>query len=62
MINIGTATLNALQALGADTDRTFQELIDEAIGDLLKKHDRPITVREMFDKSLARSRRAGRAR
>jgi hypothetical protein len=58
MVNIGMTTLDALQTLAADTDRTFQELIDEAIEDLLKKHGRPVTIREMFDKSLARGRRA----
>jgi hypothetical protein len=58
MVNIGMASLDALKTLAADTDRTFQELIDEAIEDLLKKHDRPVTVREMFVKSLARGRRA----
>ncbi len=58
MVNIGMTSLDALKTLAADTDRTFQELIDEAIEDLLKKHDRPVTVREMFDKSLARGRRA----
>ncbi len=58
MVHIGMASLEAMQTLAADTGRTFQELVDEAVADLLRKHRRPVTVREMFDKSLARGRRA----
>jgi hypothetical protein len=58
MIHVGTAAFDALQTLASDTGTNFQELMDEAIGDLLKKHKRPVTVKEMFDKSLAKGRRA----
>jgi hypothetical protein len=58
MIHVAMASFDALRTLGSDTGKTFQDLIDEAIADLLKKYKRPVTVREMFDKSLARGRRA----
>jgi hypothetical protein len=58
MVHISMASLDAMQSLASDTGRTFQELIDEAVADLLKKHKRPVTVREMFSQSLARSRRS----
>ncbi len=57
MVHVGMASLDALETLATDTGKTFQDLIDEAIADLLKKYKRPVTVREMFDKSLARGRR-----
>ena len=52
MIHIATASLDALEALAADSRKTFQDLIDEAIADLLKKHRRPVTTKEMFAQSL----------
>ena len=42
-----------LQALARETGRSFQDLIDEGISDLLKKHKRPITLKEMLRDSLA---------
>lgn len=57
MIHVGTAAFDALDRLGADTGKDFQELIDEALADLLKKHRQPVTVKEMFEKSAARVRR-----
>jgi hypothetical protein len=53
MIHIATASLDALEALAADSRKTFQDLIDEAIADLLKKHKRPVTLTEMLRGSLA---------
>jgi len=41
----------ALKMLGRDRDRTIQELADEAFGDLLKKHGRPVTFRESLKAS-----------
>ncbi|MBV8193752.1 MAG: hypothetical protein JOY64_38125 [Alphaproteobacteria bacterium] len=52
MINIDSSTLEALERLAADRKVRLQDLVDEAIGDLLKKHHRPVTVREMFAESL----------
>jgi len=57
MIHVGTAAFDALQTLASDSGTNFQELMDEAIADLLKKHKRPVTVKEMFEKSAARGKR-----
>jgi len=53
MIHIPTASLDALKTLAADSGKGFQDLIDEAIADLLKKHKRPVTLTEMLRGSLA---------
>lgn len=52
MLNIGTAKLDALERLAADRKVSLQDLVDEALDDLLKKHHRPVTTREMFAASL----------
>jgi hypothetical protein len=53
MIHVATASVDALEALAAFSNRTFQDLIDEAIADLLKKHNRPVTLKEMLRGSVA---------
>ena len=53
MIHVATASVEALEALAAESRRTFQDLVDEAIADLLKKHNRPVTLKEMLRGSLA---------
>ena len=35
---------------------SLQDLLDEAIADLLKKHRRPVTTKEMFTESLKAGR------
>ena len=63
MIHIATAQVDALEGLARDTGKSFQELIDEALIGLLKKHRRPVTVKEMFTESLERgSRKQARRR
>jgi Antitoxin-like ribbon-helix-helix len=52
MIHIATASRDALERLAADSGKSFQDLIDEAIADLLKKHKRPVTLTEMLRGSL----------
>jgi len=52
MVNIDTATLKALELLAADRKVSLQDLLDEALADLLKKHGRPVTTKEMFAQSL----------
>jgi hypothetical protein len=52
MVNIETATLAALELLATDRGVNLQELLDEALADLLKKHRRPVTIKNMFDASL----------
>jgi hypothetical protein len=53
MIHIATASRDALERLAADSGKSFQDLIDEAIADLLNKHTRPVTLTEMLRGSLA---------
>ncbi len=50
-------TWNAVDLLGRDTFMTFQELADEAFRDLLRKHGRPVELRDQ----LKRSARAAEA-
>ena len=56
MVNIDTAALKALEVLAADRKVSLQDLVEEAIADLLKKHRRPVTTKEMFAQSLKSSR------
>lgn len=48
----------AVDLLGHDSMKSFQELADEAFRDLLRKHGRPDTLRAALRKSVA----AGNAR
>ena len=57
MIHVATASHDALQSLARETKQSFQDLIDEAIADLLKKHKRPVTLKDMLHQSLASDRR-----
>ena len=57
MVNIDTATVEALERLAADRKLSFQDLVEEAVADLLKKHRRPVTTKEMFSASLNEKRR-----
>ena len=61
MVNIDTAALKALELLAADRKMSLQDLVDEALADLLKKHRRPVTTKEMFAESLKGARRKRRA-
>jgi hypothetical protein len=56
MVNVDTAALKALELLAADRKVSVQDLFDEAIAGLLKKHGRPVTTKEMFAQSLKSSR------
>jgi hypothetical protein len=58
MIHVSMASNEALQALAAETKQSFQDLIDEAITDLLKKHKRPVTLKDMLRESLDTSEKA----
>jgi Ribbon-helix-helix protein, copG family len=60
MVNIDTATVEALERLAADRKLSFQDLVEEAVADLLKKHRRPVTTKEMFSASLNESHRRKR--
>lgn len=44
-------TWYALDRLARDSMKSLQELADEAFRDLLKKHQRPVTLRDMLRQS-----------
>jgi hypothetical protein len=44
-------TLQAVELLGRDSMKDFQELADEAFRDLLKKHGRPSSLKEALRQS-----------
>ena len=48
-------TWQALDLLAADRMQTFQELAEEAFADVLKKHGRPVGLKEALRKSAGRS-------
>jgi hypothetical protein len=51
-IEFDAQTWNALDRLAKDRMATVQELADEAFRDLLKKHRRPTTLKEMLRESI----------
>jgi hypothetical protein len=54
LIEFDAETWHALQLLGRDSMKTLQELTDEAFADLLRKHGRPLTLREALRDSARR--------
>jgi len=48
-------TWQAIDLLGKDSLKDFQELADEAFADLLKKHDRPVGLKASLRHSADRS-------
>jgi hypothetical protein len=54
LIAFDAETWHALQLLGRDSMKTLQELADEAFADLLKKHDRPVTLKQALRQSARR--------
>jgi predicted transcriptional regulator len=54
-IQIDDETWTALDMLAKDRMQTFQELAEEAFADVLKKHGRPVSLREALQKSAGRS-------
>ena len=53
-LHIDSTTLEALTLLAADERKTLQDLADEAFADLLKKHRRPVGLKEALRQSLRR--------
>ena len=51
-IEFDAETWHALHRLSLDTMKSVQELADEAFRDLLKKHRRPTTLKEMLRDSV----------
>jgi len=56
-IEFDAETWHALHQLSLDSMKSLQDLADEAFRDLLKKHRRPVTLKEMLRES-ARSQPA----
>ena len=54
-IQLDDATWQALDLLARDSMKDFQELADEAFADLLKKHQRPVTLKEALRQSARRA-------
>ena len=53
-VHLDTIVLEAMTLLGADEGKSFQDLADEAFADLLKKHRRPVGLRNALHQSLRR--------
>ncbi len=51
-IQFDDETFAALDMLGKDSMKTFQELADEAFRDLLRKHGRPASLKEALRRSV----------
>ena len=54
LIEFDAETWHALQLLSKDSLKSLQELADEAFTDLLRKHDRPVTLKEALKHSARR--------
>jgi len=64
-IKFDLETWHALDLLARDSTKSFQELADEAFRDLLRKHGRPVDLKDALKKSLRESeqpKRRGRER
>ena len=51
---LDTVVLDALDILGTDLGKSFQKLGDEAFADPLKKHRRPVSLKDALRDSLRR--------
>jgi hypothetical protein len=60
LVELDQETWNAVDLLGRDSMKTFQELSDEAFRDLLQKHGRPTDLKAALRQS-ARSAAAAPA-
>jgi ABC-type polar amino acid transport system ATPase subunit len=52
IVKLDEGVVSALEGLAKDQMRTFQELADEAFAALLKKHDRPVDLKDALRKSV----------
>jgi len=50
-VQLDEGTWRQLDLLGHDQMKDFQELADEAFGDLLKKHGRPVDLKDALRRS-----------
>jgi hypothetical protein len=51
LIEFDAETWQALHTLALDRMNTVQELVEDAVADLLKKHHRPVTLNEALEAS-----------
>jgi len=51
IIEFDAETWQALHSLALDRMNTIQELVEDAVADLLKKHHRPVTLKEALTAS-----------
>lgn len=51
LIEFDAETWQALHSLALDRMNTVQELVEDAVADLLKKHGRPVTLKEALEAS-----------
>ena len=52
-VEFDAETWHALRLLSGDSMKSLQELAEEAFADLLKKHKRPVTLKDMLRESLS---------
>ncbi len=55
LIEFDAESWQALHGLGRDTMKSLQELAEEAFTDLLRKHRRPVTLKEALRASAGAS-------
>lgn len=51
-VHLDDRTWQVLKELGRDSMKDFQDLANEAFGDLLKKHNRPTELRAQLRQSV----------
>jgi len=54
-VQLHEETWHQLRLLAADAMKSFQELADEAFTDLLRKHGRPVSLKEALRRSAGES-------
>jgi len=54
LVEFDAETWLALHLLSRDSLKSLQELADEAFADLLRKHDRPLTLKDALRHSVRR--------
>ena len=52
LVEFDAETWHALRQLSGDSMKSLQELAEEAFADLLKKHGRPVTLKQALKASL----------
>jgi hypothetical protein len=55
LVAFDAETWHALRVLSGDSMKSLQELAEEAFADLLKKHGRPLTLKQALRESARRA-------